>query len=819
MTQQVIDNRPLFGGLTHAEARRRLRSYGHNQARCRHASGLALLLRQFKGPLTWLMLAAALVSFLLNQVDDAIMITVLLGLSVLIGFVQELRSERALLTLQSQGSPRAIVRRESSEHEISALTVVPGDVLVLRAGQAVAADARLLQADGLELSEHDLTGESHAVPKQVGVVPVSSPLTQRNDCVFGGTIVESGSGLAEVFATADDTVLARLGQCAADKRSSQTLLEQQLSDVSRTLVVGSTGVVALVAVSDLLWGRSWSDVFVMGVSLAVAAVPEGLPTIVTLGLAKGARHMAKRHVLVRELDAIESVGSTTVICVGKSGVLTTGKVQVRALIAEDPKALLRAALLSSEGSRQPAGPSTAHQLAITERAQEEGVDCEEIERIRHEGVDNAIHQHGLACWSPPDGAAYATGSIDALRAIGVGVSPQTETEVNSLQAQGHEVLAVAAWHGEPTRDAHLLGLLGLSEPPRAGIREALARARVAGIRIIVSTGDELQAAHAVAREVGALRAQDRAVDVVYASATPERKLELVRQLHQRGEVVAMTGESANNALALREADVAFSLKESGDAARAASKMVLLDDDFAHVMSAIKLGRGIYANIRKAIVYLMAGNVAELIVMLLASVAGLPAPLLPVQLLWINMVTDGLPALALVMDPIGDDVLLHPPRGRAARLLGKDQWRTIAAIGALQSMVCLGVFAWGNRVYGIAAARNLVFTSFVFLEVLWAMVAKDAHRPCWTFGLRANLGLFAVVAGSIGLQVAVVHLPFGHVLYGEHMPTLRDFGWPLLLACAVTLALEGTKRIGRRMQRTRHSRHTQAEIFGCGESQP
>lgn len=793
-----------LNGLSIKEARRRLREYGFNRVGVQSTSALGIAGRQFKGGLSWLMVLAAIVSWLLGQRGDALLITGIAVFNLVLGFVQEYRSERALTALQVRGAPRVIVRRDGEDFEISSLQVVLGDLLVLAPGTAVAADAELLEANDLRVSEHDLTGESRPVSKHVveDVRPGGS--RERHDCVFGGTVVDSGFGLARVFATGANAAIARLARLAKAVHRQATPLEQHLEEVGRKLLLGCTAIILFVALTDRLSGRAWPDVFLSGISLAIAALPEGLPAIVTLGLSRGAHHMERRHVLVRKLDAVENLASTTVICTGKNLVLTTGELQVRAVWGEHPEQVLRAAALSLDGVSEMHSPTT-REHAILKEAGRRGVSRDEIIRIRNETGARRSRRNGIDCLLGAEGPSYMLGDLSLLKASGIDASIEATERAEALRAQGHDVLAVASFRTKPERDGALLGLIGLSEPPRVGIAEALERARAAGIRVLMLTGDEPRTARALALEVGVLQPQDEPDEVVIAGATPEHKLHVVEQLRRSGHVVAMTAESTNNAPALREADVAFSLRESSEITRAASELVLLDDDFAHVMSAIQQGRGIYANIQKAIVYLLAGNLAEIGVMAIASLFGLPVPLLPVQLLWLNMITDGPPALALVLDPVGDEVMKGAPRGRAEHLLGRRQWATIVWVGTLQTIVCLTAFVWALHQGGVQHARNSVFLLLTFVEVLWALSARDAATPFWEFGSRRSVGLLTVVLGCIAAQWLVPRLSFGPVLFGGRLPSKGELLGSLALGLGVLLLLEGSKPLLRVLQRRKEIR--------------
>ena len=774
-------------GLTSAEAARLLIEHGPNELR--QAKGVSLwriLAGQFSGAMIWLLLGACVLSAALGELLDASAIAVIVVLNAIIGFAQEYRAQRAMSALQAMSAPRARVLRDGHVVTVAAREIVPRDVLVLDAGDVVAADARLVEAHALSTNEAALTGESVPVEKRVGERAADAPLAERFDSLFMGTAVATGSAKACVEATGMRTELGRIAELMAATKTEETPLEKRLEKVGRTLLVGCIAIVAIVAALGLLRGEPWLEVLVSSVSLAVAAVPEGLAAIVTIALAIGVQRMAARHVLVRRLPAVETLGCATVICTDKTGTLTTGHMRVREVWGDDPQAVVDAAAACSDAELDAAeqdGTGDPTEVAIMLAAAERGVRRAAIEsdrpRVEVHPFDSDRKRMSIV---RADGRIYVKGAPESVFAqLAAGDREKANAANADLAARGLRVLAVATGAGTEEKDLTLVGLLGIADPPRSEAIEAIAAARRAGIKTVMITGDQALTAHAIAREMGIVGPGENVDERVHARATPEDKLRIVREWKARGDIVAMTGDGVTDAPALREAHIGIAMGKSGtDVAREAAAMVLTDDDFASIIAAVREGRGIFENIRKTLVYLLSGNLAELAFVLAASLLGMPLPLTALQILWINLVTDGLPALALVMDPAAPDVLEHPPRPAREPILGAREWRRIALIALVEASVVLAVYAWGLSARGIVEARNLAFSVLVFSEVLRSFSARSDTRVFFETGALSNLRLVAVVACTVVAQLAIHHLPFTETLF--------DIGTISLVDCLMALAI-------------------------------
>jgi Ca2+-transporting ATPase len=741
------------------------------------------------------------VAALLGQIADAIAIGIIVVVNGFVGFFQEYRAERAVLALRSMTAPRARVVRDGRPTVVPAAEVVPGDLLLLEAGDLVAADARVLEAHRLTVNEALLTGESAPVEKRAAAAAADAPLAERWDMVFSGTSVSNGTGLVEVVATGMRTELGKIAHLLASAEESETPLQRRLARVSQMLLYVCIGIVGVVAVAGLVRGNRLLDVFLSAVSLAVAAVPEGLPAVVTIALALGVQRMASRHVLVRKLPAVETLGCATVICTDKTGTLTTGVMAVRELWGSDHAKLLGAAAACSDatlGADERSGVGDPTELALLVAAAERGIHRSDIERIRPRTLITPFDsQRKRMSVLRTDGTLYVKGAVEVVLALCTSGTEGAAAANAQFAAHGLRVLAVATGPGPEERDLRLLGVVGIADPPRTEAIEAVAVAQQAGITTVMITGDHPETARAIARELGILKPGEQADELVHARATPEDKLRIVRSWKAKGAVVAMTGDGVNDAPALREAHIGIAMGKGGtEVTREASDMILTDDNFASIIAAVQEGRGIFDNIQKTLVYLLAGNSAELLVMLIAALIGLPLPLLPIQLLWINLATDGLPALALVVDPVAPDALKRPPRRPDEPILGREEWIAIAYTGVLQTATTLGTFVWALRSRNLAEARNLAFTALVFGELFRAFAARSPTRLFWELGAFTNLTLLGVVLVSVLLQLGIHHIPGTEVLFQIGTISFGDCALSLFVGLIPVTVVEVTKLVRR-----------------------
>jgi Ca2+-transporting ATPase len=784
-------------GLEAAVVRERRARLGTNEiAPARTSPAFALLARQLRGPMNALLAGAAVLSAVMGDRAEAWAIGAVVAINTAIGFVQEYRAEKALAALRALSAPRARVRREGRVAVVDARDVVPGDILLLEPGDVVAADGRLLEAHQLLVMEAALTGESAAVEKSDRPAAADAPLAERTDRVFLGTSVAAGRAVAEVTSTGMATEMGHIAGLLAATPETPTPLQRQLDELGRMLLRLCLVAVAGIAAAGVARGIPPLELLLSMVSLAVAAVPEGLPAVVTIALALGVQRMATRNALVRRLAAVETLGSATVICTDKTGTLTTGRMEVREVWARDPHAALFAGAACSDAELDPAGGGAGDptEIAILAAAAARGIHRADIERslprTAESPFDSARRRMSVL---RADGTLYVKGAPDAvLPRCREGATGAAEAAAD-MAGRALRVLAVAVGGGPREEDLRLLGLLGLSDPPRPEAVDAIARAHRAGVRTVMITGDHLATARAIARELG-LRADE--LDV-HARATAEDKLRIVREMKARGEVVAMTGDGVNDAPALREAHIGVAMGRSGtEVTREAADVVLTDDNYATIVAAIEEGRGIYDNIRKTLVYLLTGSASELWVMLSAAALGLPLPLLPLHLLWVNVVTDSMPAAALVMDPADADAMRRPPRPPRERMLAAAHWRRIALVGVLEGTVVLAAFRQGLAGGDVALARTMAFSTLVFCELFRAFATRSFRRVYWQVGVSSNLVLAAVVAFSAAVQVGLPALPALRALFDlRELDALRT-GMCVALGLVPVSALELAKMLPR-----------------------
>jgi Ca2+-transporting ATPase len=794
-------------GLGADEAGRLLREVGPNQlARQSAKPAWRLLAAQFDSPVVWLLFGACVLSAVLGEVVDALAIGSIVVLNSLVGFFQEYRAEKAVLALRSMTAPRARVIRDGRQQVIAAALVVPGDVLLLEAGDIVAADARLLEANALGTLEAALTGESAPVSKTTRASAPDAPLAERHDQVFAGTNIAMGTGIAQVMATGMRTELGRIAHLLATAKDESTPLQQRLAALSRRLMFICLAIVVVVALLGWYRGLGGMEVLLSAISLAVAAVPEGLPAIVTIALAVGMQRMAARRALLRRLTAVETLGCATVICTDKTGTLTTGVMTVREVWGADERQVLDVATACSDAELsqdERTGVGDPTEVAIVVAAARHGIRREQIERERTRRSSYPFDAD-RKCMSifRSDGVLYAKGSLEALASRARFMPTGIMEAAADMAGRGLRVLAMAIGSEDREAGLELIGLLGIADPPRPEAIDAIARASAAGIRTVMITGDHHLTAQAIARELGLLKPGEEAGQIVHARATPEDKLRIIREWKSRGAIVAMTGDGVNDAPALREAHIGIAMGRTGtEVTREAADIVLADDNFASIVAAVEEGRNIFDNIRKAVAYLLAGNVGELAVVFVAAALGWPAILLPLHLLWINLVTDGVPALALVTDRSIQSSMSRPPRPTSERLIGAPQWRRILFAGLLQAIPVLAVFTWALETRSLEVARNLAFTVLVFGELLRAFSARDPDRPFWEVGIFSNMKLFVIVLSSMLVQIGIHHVPATQQLFGIGPLSLSDCALSLAIG-AIPLGVLELEKLCRRWWRAR-----------------
>ncbi|HWV57360.1 MAG TPA: HAD-IC family P-type ATPase [Longimicrobiales bacterium] len=853
-------------GLTADEVERRLEEFGPNQlAAVKPASAWRILLDQLRSVVVALLLAAAAIAHLVGDPLDSAAIGVVLLINTALGFITELRARRAMEALSRMEVPRAVVRRDGVIMDVAATTLVPGDILEVEAGQAVAADARILEAHELRTTEAALTGESLPVDKRADPVDVMAPLPERTSMLYKGTTVVAGSARAVVVGTGMATELGRVGGLVASIPDERTPLEHRLDSLGRRLIVLALGVAALVMVIGVVQGMPLGRMIETGLALAIAAVPEGLPAVSTIALAVGVRRMARRRALVRRLPSVETLGSATVICTDKTGTLTAGQMTwtdlwidgreititgsgytpegefleqgsaIDPLRDEDVALALRTASFASRGDVFQSDDGWAARgdptdAALAAGVRKAGIDRSSLLRERPQigEVPFSSERMFLASFHrEPDGStmAYVKGApARVLKRCSTTLSGrplddaarQALFDINTrLAGRGLRVLALAFGAvPEPAEDAltqlTLVGLVGLIDPPAPGVEETVRRFREAGIRTVMITGDQEITAAAIARDLGVLAPGEETLDGrtletlpvgelvervarvgVFSRVSPEDKLKIVAALQEHGEIVAMLGDGVNDAAALKKADIGVAMGMRGtDAAKEAAAVVLQDDRFQTIGAAIEAGRVIFDNIRKFVFYLFSCNLAEVLVLLIGGLAGLPLPLLPLQILWLNLVTDTFPALALALEPAEPDVMRQPPRDPHAAILSRDFITRIGLYSALIMAATLGAFVWALTRPG-AVPSHAVTVSFMTLalaQIFHLGNARSNSAVLKAQSMFSNGWALAAVAVSLGLQlIAVYWPPLSAVLQLEPLG-MRD--WFVIVPLAIAPAVIG-----------------------------
>jgi Ca2+-transporting ATPase len=860
-------------GLSREEAARRLREWGPNELEPpRRISPLAILLAQFRNILVLILLAATALSIVLGHGTEAVVIMIIVFFSVLLGFVQEYRAERALEALRRMAAPMATVLREGVEERIPARELVPGDVVVLHAGDRVPADLRLIEAVNLQIDEAVLTGESVPVEKHTAAIPDPAlPIGDRRNMAYAGTVVTYGRGQGLVVATGMRTEFGAIARMLQTIQEERTPLQENLDRVGKALARAALGVVALIVALGLLRGRPWLEMLIFGLALAVAVVPEALPAVVTISLALGVQRMVRRNALIRRLPAVETLGSTDVICTDKTGTLTRNEMTVRRLFvcgrfwevtgsgyepagefrvdgqpvtpSEAVRRLLRAAALASDarlyrgadGAWQGQGDPTERALLVA--AMKAGLDPEELNR-RHPRVREipftserkrmtTLHQGPEGLFAASKGAPEVILESCRFLLTEEGERPLTPSDreqiLEAARAMAGEALRVLGVADKPQalpEDAEegmvFLGLVGMIDPPRPEAKQAIRVCREAGIRVVMITGDHPLTAQAIARELGLLRdgrvvtgaeldrmsdeefeGQVEGIDV-YARVSPAHKFRVVTALQKKGHIVAMTGDGVNDAPALKKADIGIAMGITGtDVSKEAAAMVLLDDNFASIVAAVEEGRAIFSNIKKYLMYLLSSNVGEILLMALASLAGLPPPLSAAQILYVNLATDGLPALALSVDPPEPDLMRRPPRNPRGGLFTRPVVLLMLAGGLWSALVNLSLFAWAlSSGRSLQEAMTMAFVSLVLIQFFKAYnFRSDRHSV-----LRqpfANRWLNRAILWEGAMLLLLIYVPFLRDLFGIY--SLPPIDWAIVLMAAATVVpvLELVKWVERR----------------------
>ncbi len=902
-TSAVIENLQTDpkDGLSQVEAQARLEKYGANELIEKSGrSPLLILWDQMKDLMVVVLLVAAIVSFLLEEYSDAFIILAIVILNAAIGFSQEYRAEQAIAALKKLSVPNVLVRRGGHTVEISALQLVPGDIVKLETGGYVPADGRVIEEVNLKIEEAALTGESEAVEKSTDVISGKDVgIGDRQNMVFMGTVVTYGRGTIIITDTGMTTELGNIADLIQGVEEEQTPLQRRLDYLGKVLAVGALVIIAVVVALGLLRDEPLEELFLVGISMAVAAVPEGLPAVVAITLALGAQRMLKRNALIRRLPAVETLGSVTVICSDKTGTLTQNRMTVKLLDvvgrsqdietlvntkgivvdaeldAEQPPeqrtlsllvkagALCNDAILETDedGRERVIGDPTEGALIVA--ATELGYTKDLLEaqmprigevpftseRKRMTTIHKADVERPLmeAEWQDVPYVAFCKGATDSLLEVcdhiwtGDSLLPldgemgKRVIAANARQAQlGQRVLGVAfrALDELPEKlsteniekELIFVGLVSMIDPPRPEVKSAVSTARAAGVRPVMITGDHPLTAQHIAQDLtiatdeqnltGKDLTQMTVADLegvvdhvaVYARVSPEHKLNIVEALQRKGQIVAMTGDGVNDAPALKKADIGVAMGITGtDVSKEASEMVLLDDNFATIVSAIEEGRTIFDNIRKFIKYTLSSNIGELFVMLAAPFLGMPLPLAAAQILWINLVTDGLPGLALAVEESEKGIMKRPPWNPKESIFSRGMGGRIIWIGILMGLIslALGYVYWLDDPNGVW--QTMVFTTLVLAQMGNALAIRSNTESAFTIGLFSNRLMVIAIATTFILQLVLIYVPFFQRFFYTKPLSARDLTVALVVSLIVFFAVEIEKWI-RRIRKRRQTKN-------------
>ncbi len=860
----ALDSQP--GGITQADAAERLIRYGPNEIQAaERISAWHILIEQFKNVLILILLGATVLSLFLGHGIESIVIAVIVLFAVLLGFIQEYRAERAIEALRQMAAPTAKVLRDGREVQVQAREVVPGDVVILHTGDRIPADGRLLESINLQVEEAALTGESmpiekHAEPLEKNELPVGD----RRNMVYAGTAVTYGRGKALVVGTGMQSEFGKIAQLLQTVETGKTPLQQNLDKVGAALARAAFVVVAIIVALGLFRGQPFIDMLIFGIALAVAVVPEALPAVVTISLAIGVQKMVKRNALIRRLSAVETLGSTSVICSDKTGTLTKDEMTVRkihvagqtfdvsgsgyapegefslagtkvARPGEELKQFLSAAVLASdatitqnsqdgsEGNWTVKGDPTEGALVVA--AAKAGLEKEALDQafrrtqeipftsetkrmttlhetpqglisytkgapeVILENSDRILTQDGIKTLDHPMRQELATTARDmagnALRVLGVAFKP--EAEIKTAQC-----------------DMIFLGLAGMIDPPRPEARQAIVICESAGIRPVMITGDHPVTAEAVARELGLLK-RGRVVtgaeldeisdedfkreveDIeVYARVSPAHKLRVVTALQANDHIVAMTGDGVNDAPALKKADIGIAMGITGtDVTKEAAEMTLTDDNFASIVAAVEEGRGVFGNIKKYLMYLLSSNIGEIGLMTGAAVLGLPVPLTAVQILYVNLATDGLPALALAVDPPEKDLMKRRPRNPRTGIFTRPVVSLMVAGGIWSTIINLGLFAWAlSSGRSQEEAMTMTFVSLVLIQFFKAYNFRSDRNSVF-YRPFENRWLNTAIIWEVVLLILIIYLPALHEPFSTF--SLPWVDWVIIIALSLTIS--------------------------------
>lgn len=851
-------------GLSTNEAMQRLKKYGYNEIKSgKKKSKVKIFLEQFNDFIVWVLIAATVISGIMGDKADAITIIAIILLDAILGFIQEYRTEKSLEALKQLSAPHAKVIRDGKTIVVNASEIVFGDIILFESGDRIPADAVIIEAESLKCDESILTGESMGVDKKA-VNEIHK--RKKDNTVFMGTCVTNGKGKALVIATGMDTEMGRIAHMLSSIDEFRTPLQERLDKLGEYLVYGCLVVCGIVTVTGVLRGENIYDMFLVGVSLAVAAIPEGLPAIVTVSLALGVQRMIKKNALVKRLPAVETLGCTNVICSDKTGTLTQNKMTVKKIVVnnkeidvtgtgyefvgdflindnkKDEKALhdnttiklFEAAILCNNSFYKKeknrinfsGDPTEISLIVMAEKAK---YNTEEIrnryKRIKELPFDSDRKMMSVIVNKGSEKIMYTKGAIESLINLCDYIEIDNKlikldnyaknkiTDFNNKMAK--EALRVIAFaykkiDGLNSKEDNLIfiGLVGMIDPPRKEVLKSVIECRMAGIKPVMITGDHKLTAEAIARELKILNEDslvvtgkdldgydDKKLDSVidrisvFARVNPEHKYRIVKAYKRKGYIVAMTGDGVNDAPAVKEADIGVAMGIQGtDVTKEAAAMILMDDNFSTIVEAVKEGRAIYDNIRKFIRYLLSCNIGEVLTMFLASLLKLPIPLLPIQILLVNLATDGLPAMALSMEKGENDIMMRRPRDRKESIFSDGLWLKIINRGTLIGLCTVISFVYSLVKFNsdISLSRTIALSTLIMSQLFHVFECRSEKQSVFNLGLFSNMYLVWAVLSSLIMLLAVIYMPVFHKIFSTK--PLNYNHWIIVIVCSGLISL-------------------------------
>lgn len=786
-------------GLSNSEVEKRLHQFGPNSITItKKNSRWFLLFKQLNNPVVYVLILALILAFILKEHLDGWAILAIVILNALFGFFQESKAEASIEALAAMASPKGKVLREGKIISVDSKTICPGDILILEAGDYVVADARIILANQLFSNESILTGESLPVQKQSDPIDETSPMAERSNMLFASTAISGGTGRAIVVSTGQKTEVGKIAEMIDTTKLESTPIQIRLEKVSKNLLYMGFVIIVIVFAIGYFQKREFIDVLMTALSLSIAAIPEGLPTVVTVTLVMAVHHMTKKRALVRKLDSVETLGTTDIICTDKTGTLTTGKMEVREKYTrsiDQEEHLIQNMVFCNNASLEGSGSGDTTELALLEYVQKNSDKYSSLvtyPRLFEWSFDSKRKRMSVAIKYENKIFIYVKGAPESVLSkcnLNSVLQNELSSKVSEFSKKGMRVLAFAfketaiddfqkIHSDEIEKELHFTGLVAMADPPRHETIPAIIKCQKAGIRIIMITGDHPLTAAAIAFELGITTAVDERVVSgiemdsmsdeelknitdkvsVYARFSPENKLKLVNALKSKGHVVAMTGDGVNDAPALKAASIGVAMGKGGtEVARQASSMILTDDNFATIVDAVEEGRAVNGNIKRTLQYLLSTNLAELLFILGATIVGMPIPLLPINILWLNLATDGFPSLALAAEKVPPHFLEESNKPSVNTFFDRAFYQEMLIVGFIITLLCLAVYSYGLKHFDIITARSLAFSFIVYIVLLRSFSCRSEQKTF--FEMKPNFYHFLAVFIPLIFQLSMQRFNF------------------------------------------------------------